>query len=107
MNYGYNPYQRQQQYQYGIPTASFAQGPYGTAFEDLAKYRESQDALSEQIGRMRGAGMSEMEIDKFVSEHGPSFMSNPRGYLMDKTAEGIASGASAVGGALKDLGSSL
>lgn len=98
MNYGYgnafNPYQRQQS-QFSVPQGPSAQGGYGGAFRDLARYQDQQDAFASQMGAMRGAGMSEMELDRYAASNEPGFMSNPRGYLMDQAGKGIAAGAGA------------
>lgn len=108
--YGYNPYRPQQQAPMYSPSSSGFVGmgrQAGGGLRDAYAFSQAQDDFQLKLDDLRRQGMSEMEIDKYAAENAPGFMSNPRGYLINKAGEGIMEGASKVGGALKGLGSSL
>lgn len=125
--YGYNPYQRQQQmpmYQPGSSGFAGMGSQMGGGLRDAYNYYQANKEFDQQnqdiASMLADPNVSDEEINRYMSQSGsgPSFASNPRGYLINKAGEGLVSGAkmagegissaaSAAGGALKGLGSSL
>lgn len=127
MNYGYNPYTKQQMAPMYQPSSSGFGGigkQMGGGLRDAYGFYQQQQAFDQAnndlASMMADPNVSDEEINKYMASSGaaPGFASNPRGYLINKAGEGVVSGAKMasegimegagkVGGALKGLGSSL
>lgn len=114
--YGYNPYRPQQQAPMYSPSSSGFVGmgrQAGGGLRDAYQYYQDQQQFDQQnqdiASMLADPNVSDQEINSYMNAagSGPSFASNPRGYLINKAGEGIMEGAGKVGGALKGLGSSL